>query len=139
MKTLKTCILICLLFSSISCKKETLTVSLNGTWELRSIQADSPLQLFPAGSGNILTFSGNSYQQISNGSTIKSGTFVIKNDTSFNSLVVPAGEFENIIIYDNNTAAEKVFIQLSGNTLTLISGQFAIDSGVKKVYERIEL
>lgn len=71
------------------------------------------------------------------GRVIKSGTYTIVEDSTFNALVVPAGQFTHRIIYDGNTSGFKIFLQVSGNELAFISGEFADDSGSEVTYERV--
>ena len=73
----------------------------------------------------------------SKGQLIRSGTYIIVNDSSFDALVVPAGQFQRRIIFDGDTTSLKKFFQITGKTLTIISGIFALDSGSKVEFERI--
>jgi hypothetical protein len=126
------CVLtICILLVSVwSCKKNNndTPTSLKGDWELRQVSGMATINYQP-GNGNILTFSDTTYKMYKNGVLSKSGIYKVIKDLTFNSLIVPAGEYTNRIIYDGNTAATKIFFQLSDNTVTFISGSFAADGG----------
>ncbi|MBS1605336.1 MAG: hypothetical protein JST42_21910, partial [Bacteroidetes bacterium] len=85
--------------------------------------------------GNLLTFTDHSYSIGKNGQTVKTGNYTIAEDHSFNALVVPAGQFIHRIDYQDSVQ-QKVFFQINGDTLTFLSGIFALDSGVKLQYMR---
>jgi len=130
---------VALLLVSASCKKNTKGSSsqnLVGTWELRANQSSMmPLTTYPPGNGNLLIFTDHSYSIEKNGQTVKTGNYTIAEDHSFNALVVPEGQFIHRIDYQDSVH-QKVFFQISDDTLTFLSGIFALDSGVKLQYVR---
>ncbi len=124
----------------VNCKKQGSAgpVSFNGTWELYKVSGQATVNYSP-GNGNDLKFLGDNYQMFTNGSLTKSGKFFVADDTTATTstcLIFPAGQFNRRIIYDSNYNAPKVFIELSNNTLTLVSGCFAYDGGSFSYYAR---
>jgi hypothetical protein len=120
-----------LLMSAWSCKKNNndMPASVKGDWELRSTSSMIVINYQP-GNGNILSFSDSTYKKYTNGVLSKSGIYKVVKDLTFNSLIVPPGQYINRIIYDGDSAATKIFFQLSHNAITFISGSFAADDGV---------
>lgn len=137
MKLFATCC-VALILVSASCKKNTKSSSqtLLGTWELRAAQSSMmPNTSYPPGNGNLLTFTDHSYSIAKGGQTVKTGNYTVAEDHSFNALVVPAGQFIYRIDYQDSVH-QKVFFQINDDTLTFLSGIFALDSGVKLQYIR---
>jgi hypothetical protein len=105
-------LLACVAFLFIAgCKKNDTIgpVSLSGTWELYKASGDITIN-YPAGNGNILKLSGNSYQMYTNGTLTKSGTFTVEYDTTATTsvcLVFSPGQFTSRIIYDGDYDAPK--------------------------------
>ncbi|MCW3107311.1 MAG: hypothetical protein JWQ09_1817 [Segetibacter sp.] len=123
-----------------SCKKENseISTSIVGNWELVKVQAGRTID-YPTGNGNILKFTNSNYQAFANGQLTKSGTYTIINDPTVEQevcLVLPEDEYRNRIIYDGDNNAPKVFIQISNDTLSLLSGCFAVDAGSNTEYVR---
>lgn len=121
------------------CKKDDrFTSSLQGSWELRKEQSGmTPTINYSAGNGSRLVFSETNYQTFVNGQLSNSGTYSIVQDPSAESevcLVIPPGQFKNRIIFDSDTTASKIFIQISNDTLTVLKGCFAVDAGSSKQY-----
>jgi hypothetical protein len=52
-------------------------------------------------------------------------------------LEYPPGRYTHRIIYDNDTAAKKEFIEFSNNTMSIVSGCYAFDAGSTREYEKI--
>lgn len=115
--------------------------TITGSWELREASgAWSGGVNYPAGNGNIIAFTGTDYKMYKSGSVVKSGQFTVVPDATVSTsvcLVFPANQFTNRIIYDSDLAATKVFYQVAGDSLTLISGCYAYDAGHSEVYARI--
>jgi len=111
---------------------------LNGTWEYRGTAcycsaaldtvADKP------GNGNILSFLNGTYKHIEKGQVIKSGTYVIVNDSvTFAGATSPVTR----IIYDGDTAAAKTFFRINNNKLTLF-GTIPLEvDGPEEYYARL--
>lgn len=114
--------------------------SLRGSWELRQVQAGMiPTVQHPPGNGSIAKFTAGNYEFYANGQLTKSGTYTITRDTTAGKatcLTIPAGRFTNRIIYDGDQNATKVFVQISGDTLTFLSGCYALDAGHSEKYVR---
>ncbi|WP_431216590.1 hypothetical protein ACQ86N_19545 [Puia sp. P3] len=135
------CLLRRLLLASASCEKHSQksssSQSLKGSWELRAAQSSMlPLTSYLPGNANILKFTDDTYSISSNGQTVKTGNYTVVEDHSFNALVVPAGQFIHRVDYQD-AAHQKVFFQINGDTLTFLSGVFALDSGVKMQYRLV--
>ncbi len=132
---------------SMSCnknenKKSKSATSLVGTWELRETSgAMSPtVSKFPAGNGNLLIFTENTYELRKNGQVVKNGSYQIVADSTVEKsvcLVFPKGEYAYRIAYDDNNNEPKQFFHVSGNKLGLVAGCYAYDAGHKEVYEKI--
>ena len=124
----------------ISCKKESKkqTDTIQGIWELRKASGSFSID-YPTGNSNTLTFTGNRYEKKENGQIIQSGEFKIITDLTAGEstcLNIISGQYTNRIIYDTNLNGSKIFFELKGNKLTLISGCFALDAGSRLEYER---
>jgi hypothetical protein len=129
-----------LLLFMVSCKKEnhTVSISIEGSWELRRISGMISTVYSP-GNGHIIKFTANDYEISFNGQITQSGHYSIVQDATAASatcLVIPTGQYTNRIIYDNNMASGKVFIEISSNKLTFLSGCFAYDAGSFTDYAR---
>jgi len=111
-------------------------VNISGDWELRMVRSDMPTTMYPAGNNNIIVFTANTYSRYAGGVLLKTGTYTIIPDATFNALVVRPGEYTHRIVYDGNDNAQKIFIQLSGDKLDFVTGQFATDGGVQEEYQR---
>lgn len=112
--------------------------SIEGLWELRKTSS-MLVSDYPPGNGRTIRFTGNKYEMRENGQITQSGKFSIINDRSASEstcLTIAEGQYSNKIIYDNNSN-KKVFLQLTGDTLTFISGCFAVDAGVALTYVRL--
>ena len=113
-----------------------------GSWELRQAQNGMiPTIDYSSGNGNILKFSNSTYEKYTNTNLVKSGHYIIIEDTSVVEevgLVIPSGQFTHRIVYDNDFASRKTFIQISYNKLTFLSGFFPLDGGSNVLYQRIE-
>ena len=123
-----------------SCKKNgtnTTSTSVIGTWEIRSIQGSIPVITCPPGNDSLLKFTATNYMIYSKGQLIKSGNYTIVEDSSFDALIVPSDQFKHRIIYDGDTTSFKKYFQVTGKKLTIISGIFALDSGLKVEFERL--
>ena len=132
----------------VSCKKDKFvenfvsSIPVTGTWELKQVQNGMiPTIEYSPGNGNILRFSGSTYERYTNGTLAKSGRYTIIVDTSAQKevgLVIPSGKFTHRIIFDNDFTAHKTFLEVEGNNLTLLAGYFPADSGSFTLYEKKE-
>lgn len=105
-----------------------------GIWELRQTSGGMmPGAIhYPSGNGHLLQFVSASYQLYAGGQLQKSGAYTILPDTRATTsvcLVLPAGQYGNRVIFDNNDSTTKQFFQIAGNTLTFLAGCFALDGG----------
>lgn len=134
-------LLILALFSH--CKKEMglSTANLSGLWELSQAQVSLlPPTTYTPGNGNTYKFTNNNYKKYENNVLVKSGTFILIEDTTAEEtvgLVLPAGKYTTRIIFDDNIAAQKTFLQIEGNNLVLLSGYFPLDGGSNYSYQKI--
>jgi len=135
---------LCLLFMlafTISCQKETAKAQegIEGVWELRKISGSWATQTYQPGSGNDISFAGTIYQKRENGQVVERGEYEIVADSTVveeTYLNIEAGKFAHRIDFKNARYPQKVFFELSGNKLTLLSGNFAVDGGSRREYER---
>jgi hypothetical protein len=137
MKVVAFCCIVLLLVWA-GCKKNTKPSSQNliGTWELHANQSSiMPLTAFPPGNGNLLTFTDHSYSITKSGQVLKTGNYTVAEDHSFSALVVPEGQFIHRIDYQDSVH-QKIFFQINGDTLTFLTGVFALDGGVMLQYMR---
>jgi hypothetical protein len=98
----------------ISCKKdhEQYTV-ISGSWELRAAyNGQGGVINYPAGNGNLLKFTPDTYQKYSNGAIQQSGTYKI---IKHNSQVL--GGTRDRIVYDNDMDSPAIIISLSHDSL----------------------
>ena len=129
----------------LACSKDNVTnnnltlSSIIGSWELNKEQLGMlPLSYSP-GNGNILKFTDSEFQIFANGQLVKRGPYRITKDNTVATevcLVIPTDQYRNRIIYDNNFFETKIFVQVSENKLTFLSGCFAYDAGNYKEYLR---
>ncbi|HEY9364328.1 MAG TPA: hypothetical protein VIQ00_13765 [Chitinophagaceae bacterium] len=128
----------------VSCKKQkaqNTSTSIIGSWELRQTSAamNPVVNNYSEGNGNIIKFSETNYEMYENGQLKKSGPYSVLEDTTVEEtvcLVFPDGQFTNRIIYDNDYNASKIFLEISGNKLSFVSGCYAVDAGHRSEYER---
>jgi len=126
-------------FFSGSCKKSGHASSvIQGDWELRETQASIvPATTFAAGNGNRLVFTATTYQSYASGLLKKSGEYVLVSDTTPECYAVGQQAPLTRIVYDNDYSGNAVYIKLSGNKLSFLSGCFAVDGGSMQTYEKL--
>jgi hypothetical protein len=128
------------------CKKDTTGINnytaIVGTWELKQEQGGMmPSIEYSQGNGNILKFSTYTYEKYTNNNLVRSGQYILIEDTSVGAevgLVIPPGQFTHRIVYDNDFTAPKTFVQISNNKLSTLSGYFPLDGGSNVIYQKIE-
>ena len=130
-----------------SCKKNNTKQNTNiagsiiGNWELRQTSAamnPNPKNYTP-GNGNILKFTDTNYETFANGVLVKKGQYAITSDATVETnvcLVFSNGQFANRIIWDTAYNTPKIFIQISADKLTFISGCYAYDAGHSEEYQK---
>jgi hypothetical protein len=136
MKRIAACCLVLLLLSA-TCRKNAVPSPLIGQWEIRSAQQGmTPTIVYSPGNDSLLEFSSsNFYAMYIKGRLIRTGSYTVVEDHSFDALVVPAGQFTQRIVYADSTA--KIFFQINSDTLTFVSGNFAVDGGTKLQYKQV--
>lgn len=129
-----------------SCKKNSgagiKSDSITGSWELRSTSGGMVpgSTVYPQGNGNVFKFNDSLYEKYTDGMLVSSGKFTLLPDPTVEEtvyLVVEEGEYSNRIVYDGKLDSEKVFIQIRGNKLSLLSGNYALDYGHHEEYTRL--
>jgi len=146
-QTLITILLSVFIISFENCKKNStkqnsnIASSIIGNWELRQTSAamnPTPKNYTP-GNGNILKFTDTNYETFANGALVKKGQYAITSDATVETnvcLVFSNGQFANRIIFDTAYNTSKVFIQISADKLTFISGCYAYDAGHTEEYQK---
>lgn len=117
----------------ISCKKENTSISskLIGTWELRTIYTGwGPDKNYSAGNGNYLKFTKSTFEIDTNRVLLNSGSYSIVKE-KFNL----TGKMGNRIIYNHEQNAERTFVDVEHDSLTLSEDA---NDGNATVYIRIE-
>ena len=134
-----------LILVQLACRKDNINnnnltlTSIIGSWELNREQLGMLPVSYPSGNGNILKFTDSEFQIFINGQLVKSGQYRIVRDSSVATetcLVIPTDQYRDRIIYKNNYFDTKIFVQVSENKLTFLSGCFAYDAGNYKEYLR---
>ena len=134
-----------MLFCFNSCKKNNgeepnvAPAAIAGSWELESVSGSIPLKNYPAGNGNIFQFTVSSYKKYLEGNLNVSGNYTLVPDATVVQTVglnIPAGQFTQRIIFDNDTAAQKTFIDILNGKLRFVSGYFPLDGGALRVYAK---
>lgn len=135
-----------ILFLLISCGKKTIAekpfakAALAGTWELRESQNGMmPTTQHAPGNGSRFHFTETTYEQYQAGSLVKSGGYEVVRDTTVQTEVgldLPAGQFTHRLVLANDPAATKIFMEIEGNKLTLLSGFFPTDGGSRQTFEK---
>lgn len=141
---MKSCYFLLLLVVMISaaCNKTTgikNKESLQGKWELRGIYGQIGIDYNP-GNGNELQFNDGNYIKIKEKVQEKAGKYSVLKDASVQEsvgLVIPIGKFENRIVFDDNQD-QKIFFQISNDTLSFLQGYFPTDGGANSVYVRVD-
>jgi hypothetical protein len=123
----------------ISKEKNIPSTSLYGSWELRQQQSGMiPVVAYPAGNGTGLLFTKDSFETRINGNLVQSGTYTLVEDPDVQTevgLTFPAGRFNRRIVFKDSTTA-KIYLDISNDTLTLVSGYFPTDGGSMRIYVR---
>ena len=141
----KTCMKSILLIASTSliilsaCNKNTESGDLTGTWELTQIHGMLLMDTIPDRFKEILSLDNETYQLKIGDETIN-GTYSTAPDSGVVRSVclqIDPGKYTRRIDFSQPVSGQKVFYQLDGSTLKFISGCFANDGGVEKVYKRI--
>lgn len=133
---MKKLLLITLLAAFMGCKKDAANkVGLKGSWEYRGTAcyclAATDTNAKKPGNGNIIIFADNTYKRFAKDTLKKSGTYVFAKDTLGSQPV-------NRIIYDNDTASDKIFFRIDQNKLTFFGQTPLAADGPEYYYERIK-
>jgi hypothetical protein len=133
------CVLI-IIIGPAACNKENKIdlTEIQGVWELRKVSGMITINHLP-GNGHTIQFTGTRFERKENQQVVQSGEFRIVKDTNpgqSTCLIIPPGQYNNRIIYNNNITGPKTFFELSDNRLVFVSGCFAVDAGSTIEYER---
>ena len=111
-----------------------------GTWELRHVQNGMiPDIAYPAGNRHILQLSLTGYQFYTNGQLEKSGSYVLVRDNRSvkgECFELAAGQSISRLIFDGDRNNSKIIQQPAANSLIMLSGCSALDSGSYTSYEK---
>jgi hypothetical protein len=129
-----------------ACKKQNApieaisTANIVGTWELRHVQNGMiPDIAYPAGNHRILKLSLTHYQFYTNAQLEKSGSYVLVRDNSSvkgECFELAAGQSISRLIFDGDRNNSKIIQQPAANSLVMLSGCAALDSGSYTSYEK---
>ena len=115
----------------LSCKKEKVSQSLIGTWELRTAyNGQGGKTDYAAGNGHLLKFTATTYQVYSGGSLLKSGMYTLVKDSSY-----MLGKIADRIVYDGEQNSVRSFAEIKSTNLTLTVDAY---DGPSALYARIE-
>ena len=140
------CLTGCFIFVACSNKKETAkdpagAINLTGTWELREAQNGMmPAAQHAAGNGNRWQFTETTFEQYTHDTLARNGSYSLVPDTTVSASVgleLPKGKFTHRIIFDRDTT-EKTFVDVRGDSMTIVSGFFPVDAGSMQVYVKTE-
>ena len=116
MKIITLFLLITTAFIFTSCKKQSIPISdsIVGRWELSQDGGGwGPIIYHKPGNDTLAIFTATTYSFYNREKLVKSGTYVVKKDTSYlyNQLM-------NRIIFDNNTDLTREFTDIQNNQLS---------------------
>jgi hypothetical protein len=130
-----------LLFTA--CKKEAATAeepvaqtntTLSGTWELAfSASGMSAPRDYPLGNGHLMTFNGTEVIMYRDGQQVYKDSYTVVPDNNAATATcntLPPDQFRQALLYGNSP--HRTYIQITGRTLTMMSGCFAADGGVSR-------
>jgi hypothetical protein len=111
-----------------------------GTWELRHVQNGMiPDVAYAPGNRHLLKLSLTDYRFYTNGQLEKSGSYVLVSDNSSvkgECFELAAGQSISRLIFDGDRNNSKIIQQPSANSLVMLSGCAALDSGSYTSYEK---
>jgi hypothetical protein len=134
--------------AEISCQKDNSAQTniqdrskvLIGTWELRRVRS-MYVYTYEPGNGNKVVFADSVFTTYVNGVLNKQGHYDIIRDNSVSESVclsLPTGEFANRLVYDTNYQAQKIFFEVSSDSLITVSGCFSVDQGAFNEFVRVK-
>ncbi len=124
----------------LGCSKDkSNTGSLEGQWELRRASGMITLSYAP-GEGQTIKFKGNNYEvRNKDGQVIENGVYSVLKDAGVSEatcLVIPQDTYKERIEFSADNSGRKTYLQQSSDSLTFISGCFALDGGSREEYVR---
>ena len=111
-----------------------------GTWELRRVRG-MYVYTYQPGNGNKVVFADSTFTTYVNGVLNKQGHYDVIRDNSVSESVclsLPVGEFENRLVYDSSYQSQKIFFEVSSDSLITVSGCFSVDQGAFNEFVRVK-
>jgi hypothetical protein len=111
-----------------------------GTWELRRVRS-MYVYTYQTGNGNKVVFSDSTFTTYVNGVLNKQGQYDIIRDNSVSESVclsLPTGQYVNRLVYDSNYQSQKIFFEVSSDSLITVSGCFSVDQGAFNEFVRVK-
>src|SRR5687768_8267491 len=127
------------LIITYSCNKPSSgTKDLSGVWELTEVRGMMIIDSFPDDQKETLILKNDTYE-LRIGNTVTTGTYSTHPDPDVKKevcLEIEPGIYTRRIEFKERSSDKKIYYELSGSTLKLISGCFAYDAGSEKIYKR---
>jgi hypothetical protein len=111
-----------------------------GTWELRRVRG-MYVYTYQPGNGNKVVFDDTAFTTYVNGVLNKQGHYDVIRDNSVSESVcmsMPTGQFENRLVYDSNFQSQKIFFEVTQDSLVTVSGCFSVDQGAFNEFVRVK-
>ena len=111
-----------------------------GTWELRRVRSMF-VYTYQPGNGNDVVFNDTIFTTYVNGVLNKTGRYDIIRDNSASESVcmnLPLGQYENRLVYDSDYMAQKIFFEVTNDSLVTVSGCFSVDAGAFNEFVRVK-
>ena len=122
-----------------ACNKKSESGDITGKWELTEIRGMIIFDTIPDNLKETLTLNDDTYES-KIGNVITAGTYATAPDSGVADAVclqIEPGKYSRRIDFSKRNSDQKVFYQLDGSTLKMISGCFAYDGGAEKIYRKI--
>ena len=125
-----------------ACKKEKTAeveveqtnTSLTGTWELAfSASGMSVARDYPIGNGHLMSFSGTEVAVYRDGQQVYKDSYTVvpdANAATATCTTLSPDQFRQALLY--GSSSHRTYLQITGRTLTLMSGCFGADGGVSR-------
>ena len=111
-----------------------------GSWELRRVRG-TYVYTYQPGNGNEVVFGDSVFTTYVNGVLNKTGHYDIIRDNSASEslcLSLATGDFANRLVYDSNYQSQKIFFDVTSDSLITVSGCFAVDQGAFNEFVRMK-
>ncbi|PYF77183.1 hypothetical protein [Pedobacter nutrimenti] len=134
MKTYLSLFLFAIIISFSSCSKSLINDKLSGNWELRHIKGIQVAHVSPdfaPGNGNLIKFTGKTFEKYNDGKLSSKGTYAVQEEKK----EINNEQVSYSIVY-NNDMGTKEFFNLENGKLTLYVGEIAAD-GYQSTYQKL--